>query len=113
MRLDDSALKLAAKRLIGAYATLWHHVTDELRDALVDSEVMNAIRLADEDGLVTPAQLLDFRARLVTALTEGVYVGRTRRGLTFDRDRDARRERLAYEAGAAGVEPPLRWPAAK
>jgi hypothetical protein len=105
MRIDEVAVKVAAKRLICSHAQLWYNFTDELRDALVDMAVMDALRLADEDGLITPAKLLDFRARLILTLANGVCFGKARRRLTFERDREARRELLAHEAGTVGGNP--------
>lgn len=101
MRLDDVAVKQVAKRMVSSEQTitLWDSFFDELRDALVDAAVMDAVRLSHDESTIRTCQLISFRERLVEVLAEGVFVGKTRRGLRFDRDREDRRERDAYERG--------------
>lgn len=101
MRRDDIAVQRAAKRMVAneSTVTLWHNFSDELRDALVDVAVMDAVRLSDDDSTIKTCQLIAFREQLVEMLAEGVVVGKTRRGLRFDRDREDKRESEAYERG--------------
>lgn len=92
MRLDDAAAKACAKRLVSnrSLVTLWSHFSDELREMIVDAAVMDAVRLADDETPVETGRLIAFRGRVVSALAEGVFVGKTKHGLTFERDREYR-----------------------
>jgi hypothetical protein len=101
MRRDDVAVKRTAHTMLCDSTTvaLWHVFSDELRDALVDSAVMDAVRLSDDESTIRTCQLIAFRERLVEMLGDGVMIGKTRRGLRFDRDRDDKREVEAYERG--------------
>jgi hypothetical protein len=68
-------------------------VSDEIREALVDRAVMDRVRLADENDEVTAGQLVEFRERVLSALEEGVFIGKTRHGLMLDRAREERAAR--------------------
>ena len=101
-RYSDIAIKDCAKAAIERYGSIWPHFSDTVRDALLDAAIMDAVRAADAaDSHFTFSahELVEFRAGVAQALAGGVMVGRTKRGLTFDRDREDRRERDAYARG--------------
>ena len=55
---------------------VWHWVSADLREAIVDAEVMDLVRGADQadnEKPHTPAQLIEFRQRLVTALASAGF----------------------------------------
>lgn len=50
---------------------VWHWVSSDLRECIIDAEVMDVVRganTADNQKPHTPEELLEFRARLATAL---------------------------------------------
>jgi hypothetical protein len=108
MNTTREAARTVAKRLLesASTVTLWTSFSDELRDALLDSAVMDAVRLAHEDSVISANKLVAFRDLIVELLAEGVFIGKSKRGLRFDRDREARREMVAYLAGKSGLPQP-------
>lgn len=101
MRTDETAALRVAKTFLAnaSLVTLWTNFSDELRDMMVDSAVMDAIRMCDDESKLTAAQVVAFRDLVVKEMADGVFIGKTRRGLMFERDREERRERAAYERG--------------
>lgn len=105
MKTDKIAARNVAKRLVcnDALVTLWSNFSDELRDMMIDAAVMDQVRLSNDEATIETGQLVAFRKRVVEALAEGVFIGKRRCGLMFERDREARRERAAYERGLAAA----------
>lgn len=57
---------------------LWWHVSTNVREALIDSLAMNHVRMADACGAekpIIPAELVEFRNAIRTALADGVSRG--------------------------------------
>lgn len=101
-RFSEEAVKNCAKSAIARFRATWTCFGDEIRDALLDSSIMDSVRWADSADSTfsfTASELIDFRARVVEVLAAGVFVGKTKHGLTFDRDREERREKAAYDRG--------------
>lgn len=89
MRMDPKIVREIARKFVdSSIAKLWYFVTSDVRNALIDSIVMDAVRMAhavDNNTALTPAQLLEFRAALVKALHDGVPRGPAgRRHFTID-----------------------------
>jgi hypothetical protein len=89
MRMSHDVIREIARQFVASdRAKLWYFVTSDVRDALIDSVVMDAVRMAhavDNNTALTPAQLLEFRAALVKALHDGVPRGSAgRRHFTID-----------------------------
>lgn len=84
MRFDDRFVRATAKMMLGGDAArIWTYVSDEIREALLDRAVMDFVRSA-VNTLVTPAELVEFRERLVVTLAEGVFIGKVKRVLMLD-----------------------------
>lgn len=79
MRLDRTAVRALAKDFDGSpLSRLWNFVTNDVRQAIVDSIVMGHVRSAwasDVDAPVTPTELLELRAAIVDALAAGIPHG--------------------------------------
>jgi hypothetical protein len=89
MRMNPEIVREIARQFVTSdRAKLWYFVTSDIRNALVDNVVMDAVRMAhavDNNTPLTPAQLLEFRAALVKALHDGVPRGSAgRRHFTID-----------------------------
>ncbi len=101
-RFNDMAVSNCAKSAISRFGPMWNVVSDEVRDAFLDSAIMDSIRLAESvDGsfAFSASDVVAFRARVIAALDAGVFVGRSKHGLRFDRVREERRVMAAYEQG--------------
>jgi hypothetical protein len=101
-RFNDMAIKQCAKAALSRFASMWTYFDDEIRDAMLDSAIMDEVRRADsaDSGFTfTASDLIHFRLCVARALADGVFVGKSKRGLMFDRDREERREHAAYERG--------------
>ena len=79
MRMEPEIIREIARRFVASdRAKLWPFVVSDVRDALIDSVVMDAVRMAhavDNETPLTPAELMEFRAALVKALHDGVPRG--------------------------------------
>lgn len=92
MKYDDAHVKQTAKRFLDSWIPrVWHFVTSDVRKALLDSFVLDELRLAyeyDEDGTPTghnggpqmtgpehACALLHFRDRVEAQLKEGISLG--------------------------------------
>lgn len=71
MRLGPGDAIALASRFAQTRGKLWRYFTDEIRHALVDAAVMDHVRAAwsaDVTKAHTPAEIVEFRGRLVVAL---------------------------------------------
>jgi hypothetical protein len=72
MRHDTDTLKRLAREFTSNWrADIWNPMGRAVQDALVDSYVMDHVRMAaavNADLPMTPADLVDFRERLVAAM---------------------------------------------
>lgn len=79
MRTDATTIRTIAREFASSsLAKLWNFVTTDVRGALVDSLVMNHLRMADaaDNGTPhTPAEIIEFRDRLVAQLEAGIPRG--------------------------------------
>jgi hypothetical protein len=87
MRFDKAFVRSTAKDFL-ICASAWPHVSDALREAMVDRCVMNCVRMAAAVDNVTPFspdELLEFRAAIVKQLLDGISFGSSgKRRLLFD-----------------------------
>jgi hypothetical protein len=92
MRIDDKFILSVAKSLLSSStANAWPYVSDEIREALLDRAVMDCIRLSNSDNPISPDQLCNFRNTLQKVLEDGVFIGKSKRGLMLDSVREERR----------------------
>jgi hypothetical protein len=78
MRMFKDAVQKVANRFASGRGQAWPHVGVDVREALIDAEIMDCVRAAhsaDNETPFTPAELLTFRAALVRALDDGVPSG--------------------------------------
>lgn len=75
MRTDSGAIRELVQGFASSnVSSIWFFVDDTIRSALIDQLIMQHITLADAVGSqkpITPAELLEFRTRLVAALARG------------------------------------------
>lgn len=82
---QDSARLVAdlAQRFVTSWrVTIWDHVTADLRGAMIDSLIVEALRHAQAAGggfLISPSAVLEWRRLLVEQLAAGIYQGKRRR----------------------------------
>lgn len=66
MRTDDRQVIRTAKKAFARCSPLWFVFGDEIRNALIDSVIMDEIRLADETSELgcSAGEIVAFRARV-------------------------------------------------
>lgn len=91
IKFSDAAVQNCARSAVSRHADLWPCVSDEVRDALLDSSIMDQIRAASCAGgnaAFSAEDIIAFREKVAETLAEGISLGRIRRAaLRFDRDR--------------------------
>lgn len=83
MKTSKDMIRLLASKFCDSWqAKLWPFVTYDVRDALIDSVIMDSVRMAnavDNVAPIPPADLIAFRDAFVAALAAGVPRGAQRR----------------------------------